>query len=91
MQVAGPTQSGKIQWTVKFLKERHQHIDPPVDGVLFCYFQWQDKYDALKREVPTAQFHKGIPTLETLKNFQNGILVIDDLMDAAVSSVQRPE
>ena len=41
----------------EILKERHQRIDPPVDGVLFCYSQWQDKYDALKREVPTAQFH----------------------------------
>ena len=84
MQVAGPTQSGKTQWTVKFLKERHQRIDPPVDGILFCYSQWQDKYDTLKREVPTTQFHKGIPDMETLTNLRNGILVIDDLMDAAV-------
>ena len=29
MLVAGPTQSGKTQWTVKFLKERHQRIEPP--------------------------------------------------------------
>ena len=84
MLVAGPTQSGKTQWTVKFLKERHQRTDPPVDGILFCYSQWQDKYDTLKREVPTTQFHKGIPAMETLKSLQNGILVIDDLMEEAV-------
>ena len=35
MLVAGPTQSGKTQWTVKFLKERNQRIDPPVDDILF--------------------------------------------------------
>ena len=81
MLVAGPTQSGKTQWTVKFLKERHQHIDTPVDGILFCYSEWQANYDTLKREVPNTQFHKGIPSLDTLKSLQNVILVIDDLME----------
>ena len=76
MLVAGPTQSGKMQWTVKFLKERHHCNDPPVDGILFCYSEWQDKYDTRKREVPTNQFHKGIPALDTLKSLQNVILVI---------------
>ena len=84
MLVAGPTQSGKTQWTVKFLKERHQRSESPVNEILFCYTQWQDKYDTLKREVPSAQFHKGIPDMGTLKNLRNGILVLDDLMDAAV-------
>ena len=84
MLVAGPTQSGKTQWTVKFLKERRQRIEPPVDGILFCYSIWQDKYDTLKREVPTAQFHKGIPTLQTLRNLSNGILVLDDLMEEVI-------
>ena len=46
--VAGPTQSGKTLWTVNFLKECHQRIYPPVDGILFCYSEWQDKYDTLK-------------------------------------------
>ena len=88
MLVAGPTQSGKTQWTVKFLKERHQHIDPPVDGILFCYSEWQDKYDTLKREVPTTQFHKGIPALDMLKSLQNVILLIDDLMEEAIKDTK---
>ena len=85
MLVAGPTQSGKTQWTVKFLKERNQRINPPVDDILFCYSEWHDKYDTLRREVPTTQFHKGIPALDTLKSLQNVILVIDDLMEEAVN------
>ena len=40
--VAGPTQSGKTQWTMKFLKGRRQQIDPPLDGIFFCYSEWQD-------------------------------------------------
>ena len=36
MLVAGPSRSGKTQWTMKLLKERHQHR---VDGILFCYSQ----------------------------------------------------
>ena len=85
MLVAGPTQSGKTQWTVKFLKERNQRINPPVDDILFCYSEWHDKYDTLRREVPTTQFHKGIPALDTLKSLKNLILVIDDLMEEAVN------
>ena len=86
MLVAGPTQSDKTQWTVKFLKEHHQRIDPPVDGILSCYSEWKDKYDMLKQEVlTTTQFHKGILALDTLKSLQNVILVIDDLMEEAIN------
>ena len=85
MLVAGPAQFGKTQWTVKFLKERNQRIDPPVDDILFCYSEWQDKYDTLMREVPTTKFHKVIPELDTLKSLQNVILVIDDLMEEAIN------
>ena len=41
MLVAGPSRSGKTQWTVKLLEQRQQRIEPPVDRILFCYSQWQ--------------------------------------------------
>ena len=37
MTVAGPSRSGKTQWVVQLLKERRERIEPPVEGVVFCY------------------------------------------------------
>ena len=42
MMVAGPSRSGKTQWVVRLLKERRERIEPPVDGVVFCYSHWQE-------------------------------------------------
>ena len=84
MMVAGPSRSGKTQWVVRLLKERHKRIEPPVDGVLFCYAHWQDKYGELKRVVPTTHFHEGLLSTETMNSLRNGIIVLDDLMEQAV-------
>ena len=84
MLVAGPSRSGKTQWVVKLLKQRHQRIEPPVDGIVFCYAHWQDKYDELKRAVPATHFHQGLPSSETMSLLREGILVLDDLMEEAV-------
>ena len=82
--VAGLPCSGKTQWVVRLLKERRERIEPPVDGVVFCYSHWQEKYDELRRTVPTTHFHQGLPSTETMKTLHNGILVLDDLMEEAV-------
>ena len=84
MMVSGPSRSGKTQWTVRLLNERHKHIDTPVDRILFCYSQWQHTYDELKRLVPMTHFHQGLPSLETMRSLQNAILVLDDLMEETV-------
>ena len=77
MMLAGPSRSGKTQWVVHLLKERRGRIEPPVDGVVFCYSHWQEKYDELG-------VHRGLPSTETMKTFLNGILLLDNLMEEAV-------
>ena len=84
MMVAGPSRSGKTQWVVQLLQQRGERIDPPVDGVVYCYAHWQDKYDDLQRTVPTIHFHQGPPSLEMISSLRNGILVLDDLMERVV-------
>ena len=84
MMVAGPSRSGKTQWVVQLLQQRGERIDPPVDGVVYCYAHWQDKYDDLQRTVPTIHFHQGPPLLEMISSLRNGILVLDDLMERVV-------
>ena len=85
MLVAGPSHSGKTSWTVKLLAERRECFQPPVDTILYCYSQWQKNYDDLKRLVPSTQFHQGQPSMEILESLQNGILVLDDLMEESVN------
>ena len=84
MMVCGPSRSGKTKWTVRLLEERHERFQPPVDAILFCYSEWQTNYDDLKNLVPNTQFHQGLPPLEKLESLQNGILVLDDLMEESV-------
>ena len=50
----------------------------------FYFAQWQQAYDELRRLVPTTQFHKGVPSFETMQLLKNGILVLDDLMEETV-------
>ena len=84
MLVAGPSRSGKTQWVVRLLRQRRERITPPVDSILYCYAHWQSKYDTLKMSVPSAQFHKGLPSPADMNSLRGGILVIDDLMELAV-------
>ena len=84
MLVAGPLQSGKTSWTVNLLKERHNRFQPSVDAILFCYSQWQKSYDELKQKVPPTIFHQGIPSLERMVSLQNGVLVLDDLIEEVI-------
>ena len=87
MMVCGPSRSGKTKWTVRLLKERHDIIQPTIDGILFCYSQWQPSYDELKKTVPSVHFHQGPPSLKTMESLQNGILVLDDLMEEVIKDI----
>ena len=84
MMVAGPSRSGKTQWVVRLLQERRERIEPPVEGVGFCYAHCPQKYDELKLSVPSTYFHPGLPSTETMSSLSNGILILDDLMEQAV-------
>ena len=70
---------------MKLLAERRECFQPPMDTILYCYSQWQKNYDELKHLVPTTQFHQGQPSMEKLESLQNGILVLDDLMEESVN------
>ena len=85
MLVAGPSHSGKTSWTVQLLAERRECFQPPVDTILYFYSQRQKNYDDLKRLVPATQFHQEQPSMEKLESLQNGILVLDDLMEESVN------
>jgi hypothetical protein len=86
IMVCGPTGVGKTYFTYKLLTSHM--FNEPVNSVLYCYGVHQPFYDTMKME--KLSFHEGLPTLETLEKLNNGtfnIVVLDDLMEYIVKSV----
>ena len=87
IMIAGPTGSGKTFWTNKLLK--NQMFTEPVSSVLYCYGVYQTFYN--KMEIPNLELHEGLPSLDKVQSLNDGkfhVLVLDDLMEYIVKSVE---
>ena len=87
IMVSGPTGSGKTYWTHKLLT--YNMFTEPVVSVLYCYGVYQDYFNTMK--IPNLEFHEGLPTFEKVKSLQDGqfhVIVLDDLMEQIVKSVE---
>jgi hypothetical protein len=82
MMVAGPSRSGKTHWVMNLLRERR--IEPVPHRIIYCYAHWQEKYDELKQFAPNTHFNQGLPYAYFLKQLENCVIVLDDLMDVAM-------
>lgn len=86
IMVAGPTGSGKTFWTNKLLS--NQMFTEPVKSILYCYGVYQEYYN--KMAIPNLQFHEGLPTLNIVKQLNDGhfhVIVLDDLMEYIIKSI----
>ena len=87
IMVAGPTASGKTYWTHKLLT--NEMFTEHVASVLYCYGVYQNYYDEMK--IPNLEFHEGLPSLEKVQSLNDGqfhVIVLDDLMEYIVKSVE---
>ena len=85
--IAGPTGSGKTVWVSKLLE--NNMFTEPVESILYCYGVYQTFFD--KMNLPNIKFHEGLPSHESVKKLNNGkfhIIVLDDLMEEIVKSVE---
>ena len=85
--VAGPTASGKTYWTHKLLT--NQMFTEHVTSVLYCYGVYQSYYNEMK--IPNLEFHEGLPSLEKVQSLNDGqfhVIVLDDLMEYIIKSVE---
>ena len=87
IMVAGPTASGKTYWTHKLLT--NQMFTEHVTSVLFRYGVYQSYYNEM--EIPNLEFHEGLPSLEKVQSLNDGqfhVIVLDDLMEYIIKSVE---
>ena len=85
--ISGPTGSGKTYWTNRLLK--NQMFTEPIASVLYCYGVYQTYFSEMKR--PNLEFHEGLPNLEKVESLHDGkfhVIVLDDLMEYIVKSVE---
>lgn len=84
--IAGPTGSGKTQFTLKLIKYSGEMIKPAPQRIIWCYGIYQNEFDSYKNLV---DFHEGLLSPEQFRGISNTLLVIDDLMAEAGSEVMN--
>ena len=85
--IAGPTGSGKTYLVNKILS--NDSFTENISSILYCYGVYQDFYN--KMNLPSLTFHEGLPTTETVLSLHDGkfnIIVLDDLMEYIIKSVE---
>jgi len=92
MFIVGPSNSGKTFFTKRLLEMSSGMFKTPPSRIYFCFSVWQELYDQMSKSVPNIHFHKGLPSMEELREWgeQKGhkIVVLDDLMMDAVDSLE---
>ena len=86
IMIAGPTGVGKTYFTYKLLQ--NNMFTEKVSSVLYCYGVYQNFFNQMSLQNLT--FHSGLPSLETLEKLNNGlfhIIVLDDLMEEIIKSL----
>ena len=95
MMVIGHTNCGKTYWINHFLE--NDMFTQPVASILYCYGVYQDFYNQMRNNPSiraALHFHKGLPSQEDIDNLYDGefhIIVLDDLMEKIVKSIEMQE
>lgn len=89
--LAGPTNSGKTRWVNRLLS--HQMFTEKMESIHYFYGVYDKFYTEMKNSSHITApifFKKGLPSVEDIDHIANGkfhVIVLDDLMDEIVKSV----
>ena len=95
MMVIDPTNCGKTYWINRLLE--NDMFTQPVSSILYCYGVYEEFYNKMCDNPSIRapiQFYKGIPSQEDIDNLYDGqfhIIVLDDLMEKIVKSIEMQE
>ena len=91
--LAGPAQSGKTTLISKIISQARVGLSRPgPTSIIYCYSQWQEIYDEIKKgrgfapsffDAPSIFFNRGLPDVESIDVTQNTLIILDDLMQEA--------
>ena len=80
--ICGPTMSGKSEFVFTMIRNKDQMIDKPPARIVYCYGEWQPKFDELLQE-SKVEFVSGLADVLENRDFFNPevstLLIIDDL------------
>ena len=77
--IAGPSFSGKTEFTKRLLKHRNEMFSPPPDRVIWCYSHGQAAYRDMGDDI---EFYEGLYDVDSLDTSYKTIIVYDDLADS---------
>ena len=86
--VAGPSCCGKTELLQKILLNIHNLVDKPIERIVFCYSEWQKKYEIFNYLSPKVEMIQGIVKLEDFDEKTNNLLILDDLMNECKNSIE---
>jgi hypothetical protein len=91
LSVVCPTQCRKTYFVQQILKNnRIMYEEQRSIRILWCYKQWQDRYDDLRKSIwKSIRFERGLPEFSddlSEINTQCNIITLDDLMAEATDS-----
>lgn len=74
--IAGPSFSGKTEFTKRLIKHKEAMFSPPPDRVIWCYSQNQESYRDIDEGV---EFFEGLYDVDNLDSSKNTLIIFDDL------------
>ena len=89
--LSGASGSGKTVFTDRLIRNADALFDQPVAAVMYCYTAYQDKFAAMEREIPGIVFYRGVPAVESVREWAGDdgahrLLILDDLQTTALES-----
>lgn len=76
--IAGPTQSGKTEFTLTLIANVDEVIEPSPNRIIWCYGEDQEKLNRLPKWVEKSDT---LDILDTLDSNERNLVILDDLMD----------
>ena len=88
--IAGASNSGKTTLVHRLLKYKDVMFTEEVTKIMYAMSMDQPLFSAMKKDVPSIIFKRGVPSQEDLESFTDGsrhtLLILDDLISEIVNS-----
>ena len=89
--ICGPTMSGKSEFVFTMIRNKELMIDKPPQRIVYCYGEWQPKFDELLQE-SKVEFVSGLTDVLENRDFFISevatLLIIDDLSQSVAKDTR---